>query len=130
MCLFHDAHETRLGDLNNLQQGYLTIDTDQIWTDIENLSPLGKEVHSLHKEFDEKESNESFLARDADRLELLFFLKEQYDLGNPRALEWFANAEKKLLTAEAKSLAQELKEKKADDWWKMRCSKQSPIRKE
>ncbi|MGH2611474.1 MAG: HD domain-containing protein [Rhabdochlamydiaceae bacterium] len=130
MCLFHDAHETRIGDLNYLQQGYLSVDTDQVWADIENLSLLGREVRSLHNEFEEKESNESLLAKDADKLELLFFLKEQHDLGNPRALEWFTNAEKKLLTAEAKSLAQELKERKADEWWKMRFSKQRPIRRE
>lgn len=130
MCIFHDASETRIGDLNYLQQLYLSVDTDQIWADIENLSSLGSKIHSLNDEFEKKVSNESLLAHDADILELLFFLKEQHDLGNPRALEWFANAEKKLLTIEAKSLAGELKERKADEWWKMRFSKQRSALKE
>lgn len=120
MCLFHDAPETRTGDLNYLQQGYLSIDTDQVWADIENLSPLGSKIHSFCSEFDQKMSNEALLAQDADKLELLFFLKEAHDLGNPRALERFVNAEKKLITAEAKSLAKEMKQRKADEWWKVK----------
>jgi DNA-binding SARP family transcriptional activator len=92
---------------------------EKLWTDIENLSPLGAEVHSLNNEFAEKASNESILAQDANKLELLFFLKEQHDLGNPRALEWLANAEKALTNQEARSLAKEIKDRKADQCWKM-----------
>ncbi len=123
MCLFHDAPETRTGDLNYLQRSYLSVDTERVWEDIENLSPLGASIHALSDEFDGKLSNESLLAQDADQLELLFFLKEQHDLGSSRALEWFNNALKRLITPEAKQLAEELTERKADEWWKLRVHK-------
>ncbi len=119
LCLFHDAHEARIGDLNYLQQRYLSVDTARLWTDTESLSYLGQQRHSLQDEFEKKITNESLLAQDADKLELLFFLKEQHDLGNPRALEWFRHAEKMLMTQEATLLAKEIWERKADEWWKI-----------
>jgi putative hydrolases of HD superfamily len=77
----------------------------------------------MNEEYEKKASPEAILAHDADTLELIFFLKEQYDLGNPRAWEWLINAEKRLITKEAKILAAEMKDRKADDWWKMRTAK-------
>jgi putative hydrolases of HD superfamily len=123
LCLFQDAHQARTGNLNYLQQQYISIDRDRVWADIENLSPIGSKIHAFNHELEEKKSNESLLAHDADLLELLFFLKEQHDLGSPRALEWFEYSENRLITAEAQSLAQELKERKADEWWKKTFSK-------
>ncbi|HEY2810246.1 MAG TPA: HD domain-containing protein [Rhabdochlamydiaceae bacterium] len=124
LCLFQDAHETRTGNLNYLQQKYLTIEKNRVWADIENLSQIGSKIHAFSHEFEERKSYESLLASDANVLELLFFLKEQQDLGNPRAVEWFEYSENRLITAEAQSLARELKERKADAWWKKAFSKQ------
>jgi putative hydrolases of HD superfamily len=120
MCLFHDAPETRTGDLSYLQQKYLIENSSELWKDIKALSPLGEKVSTLCRDFDQKESNEALLAHDADKLELLFYLKEQHDLGNPRAMEWFEHAEKRVTTPEAKALVEELKKRKADEWWKQR----------
>ena len=106
--------------MNLLQQIYVSVDEKQIWNDIEKLSPLAKKMYELYKEFVEGKTPESILTKDACTLELLLFLKEQHDLGNPRAKEWFDNAKKWIQTDEGEKFADEIENTKADEWWKRR----------
>ncbi len=127
LCLFHNIYKTRTGDYNYVQQGYVSVDFEKLKADIETLSPIGKNLFSLVQESHMLTSNESILAHDASTLELLFFLKEHIDLGNTRAIEWFQNALKTVITREARILAQELETSTSDDWWKKRSTKPSHL---
>lgn len=54
---------------------------------------------------------------DADILELILFLKEQYDIGNERANTWIPSAIKKLKTKEGKKLGEKIIKTDSDRWW-------------
>jgi putative hydrolase of HD superfamily len=60
---------------------------------------------------------EAKLAKDADRLEWLMALKEQYDTGNARAASWLPSALKRMDTDIAKQLGEKIMTTPSDNWW-------------
>lgn len=118
LCLFHDLPESRIGDLNNVQKRYVTPNLDKAVEDIRTGSPLGPEVAKWIEEYESGESLESQIAHDADQIELMLVLKQEIELGNPRAQEWFQNALTRVKTAGAKQIANEILQTPSDDWWK------------
>jgi len=117
MCLFHDIHEARTGDRNYVNKRYVHIDEDRAIGDMTHGIPFGDEIISLTREFNDGESLESSISRDADQLDLILELKEQQDLGNRYAGEWLYYAEKRLLTENAKKMAQEILKTDSTEWW-------------
>jgi putative hydrolase of HD superfamily len=117
MCLFHDLHEARTGDHNYVNKRYVQVYEDKAIQDLAHKLAFGDEIISLTREFNEGESLEARISRDADQIDLILELKEQQDLGNKSAGEWLYYAEKRLLTETAKSLAKEVKNIKFTDWW-------------
>ena len=118
MCLFHDVEESRTGDLNYLQQRYVTSQDETALAHSVNDLPVKNGILSLVSEFEQLDSPESLAAKDADTLELLLFLKEELDKGNPQAAEWMVHARKRLKTALAESLAAEIEQTHYTEWWK------------
>lgn len=117
LCLLHDLPESRIGDLNYVQKRYIQPDLEKALGDIQKASPFGDEVVKWIEEYEKGESLEAKLAHDADQLELLLMLKHAQELGNPRALDWFQNAYKRLYTSLAKEIANEILETDSDAWW-------------
>lgn len=77
------------------KKSYVKWDSKKLWEDEkESYSIMGTKVESLWKELKEGKTYKAQLAKDADTLELLLFLKEQQDIGNVRAQEWFKNGKK------------------------------------
>src|SRR3989344_774255 len=74
-------------------------------------------VFDTIKEYEERQSRESVLVKDADNLEWILALKEEVDTGNTRALKWISSAVKRLKTPFAISLAKEIMETDSNDWW-------------
>lgn len=117
MCLFHDLEEARTGDLNYLQQAYVRSDDEKaLMHSVEGL-PIEKEVMELIEEFSAQETAESKIAKDADVLELLFFLKEQKDKGNQQAENWIRTTVKRLKTDLAKKIFDSASEQMYYEWW-------------
>lgn len=117
MCLFHDLEEARTGDLNYLQQAYVESDDEKaLRHSLEGL-PIEGEVLELIKEYSALESMEAKTAKDADVLELLFFLKEQRDKGNPQADNWIRNAVSRLQTDLAKEIFESAGDIMHYEWW-------------
>ncbi len=117
MCLFHDIEETRTGDLNYLQQMYIKSDDERALKDLLNGLPIKDEIETILKEYAKLETLEAKIAKDADSLELILFLKEQLDKGNPQAQNWINSARKRLITETAKELCVEIENGRYYNWW-------------
>jgi putative hydrolase of HD superfamily len=117
MCLLHDLHESRISDLNYVHQKYTDRHEERALEDLTKTLPFGPEMADLVKEYEARETMESRLAKDADRLEWLMALKEQYDVGNTRAMSWLDSAIKRMDTDIAKQLAEKILKTPSDNWW-------------
>jgi putative hydrolase of HD superfamily len=117
MCLFHDFHEARTGDHNYVNKKYVKVDEDRAVQDLSDGLPFGDDIVSLTREFNEGDSLEARISRDADQLDLILELKEQQDLGNRSAKDWLGYALKRLQTDSAKELAEEAMRTEYTDWW-------------
>lgn len=117
MCILHDFAEGRASDLDYVHQKYVTVEENRARHDLAVTLPFGDDMEKTMKEYEEKQSPEAILAKDADQLEWIISLKEQMDIGNARAESWIDSAVKRLKTDIAKELAAEILSTESDDWW-------------
>ncbi|MBI2038658.1 MAG: HD domain-containing protein [Candidatus Niyogibacteria bacterium] len=117
MCLFHDISESRISDLNYVHQKYTERLEEKAHADLANSLPFGKELKKLIDEYEERKSKESLLTKDADSIEFLLSLKEQWDIGNTKAKTWIPSLLKRLQTREGKMIAKAVMKTDSDRWW-------------
>ncbi|MBW2029962.1 MAG: HD domain-containing protein [Deltaproteobacteria bacterium] len=117
MCLFHDLPEARTGDHNYVNKRYVQVDEEGALRDLAAKLPFGGEIISLVNEFNNGDSLEASIARDADQIDLIVELKEQKDLGNRYAQEWLGYALKRLNTQSAQEMAREVLNTDSTEWW-------------
>ena len=117
MCLLHDLHEARTGDLNYMNKKYVKVDEEKAIEDLTDTLPFGDDIKNSVEEFNSGKTKEALLANDADQLDLILMLKENKDLGNKYADEWISFALKRLKTDTAKKLAEEILETDSTHWW-------------
>lgn len=118
MSLLHDFPEARTGDLNYVNKQYVEAKEDLIIDDLKNSTPLGKQMAAILEEYHNNVSIESQIVHDADQLELMLVLKELHEMGNERAMEWFAKAQQRLTLNPSKTLAKTILTTPSDEWWK------------
>lgn len=117
LCLFHDLPEARTGDLNYVNKRYVKSNELMVIEELKVKNSLGVQIAGYLTEFIDNRTIESHLAHDADQLEMLLVLKELYDVGNPRAMDWFAIVMERLQTNTAKMLAETIRTTPSDEWW-------------
>lgn len=117
MCLLHDLHEARTGDLNYMNKKYVTADEEKAVSDLADGLPFGEDIKRMISGFNCADTREAQLANDADQLDLILMLKENKDLGNKYADEWIGFARKRLKTETAKRLAEEILNTDSTHWW-------------
>lgn len=117
LALFHDISESRISDLNYVHQKYTERLEDKAHQDIADSLPFGADVKELIDEYEDRETTESIIVKDADNLEFIISLKEQCDIGNKRAEAWIPSALKRLKTKEAQQLGEVLMTIDSDRWW-------------
>jgi putative hydrolase of HD superfamily len=86
MAAFHDLPETRTGDSNWHQKEYMTQDKEKAWES--QLELLGRDMDELKKvlkEYRNRKTLESKIAKDADNIEYVLSLKEMELQGNQEA---------------------------------------------
>ncbi len=124
MCLLHDMGEIRSNDRNWLQKRYVKVFDEEI--DKEQLGDLPyKDLKFLIKEYTERESKESILAKDADLLDQILLLREYEWQGNKEAGVWLrgkgknkGNAQlKKLKSVSAKKIGAVIYKERPSSWW-------------
>lgn len=117
MCLFHDISEARISDLNYVHQKYTERKEKEAVNDLVQSVPFGEEIEKIIEEYEQRDTKEAKLAKDADNLEFLLSLKEQTDIGNQRAESWIPSLLQRLITEEAKDLANTITKTDSDRWW-------------
>ena len=117
LCLMHDLPEARTGDLNYVNKKYVTVDEKKAVRELAEPLFFGAEIEESIDEFNERETKEALLARDADQLSLILQLKECGDLGNRYSGEWIRFAVLRLATENARKLAEEILDTDSSHWW-------------
>ena len=117
MCFLHDIAESRMSDLNYVHQKYVTSHEEKVLDDLAATLPFGNDVRKTVEERNEGKTREAMIAKDADQLEWILSLKEQFDNGNSKAKDWQIPALKRLKTEVARLLAQKILEGHVDNWW-------------
>jgi putative hydrolase of HD superfamily len=115
--MFHDLPEARTGDQNYVNKKYVDVDINKAVEDMASPLQFGQEITELIKEFEEGNSEEARIARDADQLEFVLALKEWKDIGNAYAEEWLEFSLKRLHTDTARELAKVILETDSSLWW-------------
>jgi len=117
ICLVHDLPEARTGDMNYVNKKYVTVDEGKAVRELTATLFFGDEIKSSIEEFNEKQTKESLIARDADQLALLLQLKEHEDLGNKYSSDWIEFVVQRLCTENAKKLAEQILKTDFSQWW-------------
>jgi putative hydrolase of HD superfamily len=117
MCLVHDLTEARIGDLNSVQKRYLTADEDKALADTIRGLPFGGSLAELVREFNEGQTREARLARDADQIAFLLDLKTLSDIGYTMPHKWLSPIIKRLKTETGKRLVDHILDTDWDSWW-------------
>ena len=117
LVMFHDLPEARTADHNYVNRKYVTEDLNRVLEDGTREWAHGAEIAAYIREFEAGETPTARIAKDADQLELLVFLKKQRDLGNTQADDWVTSLLARLKTDAGKQLAQEILSTRWDRWW-------------
>ncbi len=117
LALFHDLPEARTGDLNYVNQKYVTADEDAAAAAMTEGLPFAEELRELLAEFRAQATREAQLARDADHLEMILELRQRLDEGNPNAADWLRFALQRLRTDIGQELAARIAEADSTSWW-------------
>ncbi len=120
MAVFHDIPETRTGDANWAQKPYVQHDEDKAI--FEQLGPYGRSTEDILeylKEYEERNTMEAKIAKDADILEYILSLKELEMTGNKEAtrrLESDNTDPSYMYTDIGKEYAREIKKSDPTKW--------------
>ena len=121
MVLIHDNGEIRIGGHHKVAARYFNTKAAEHQAFGDQLEELGDGVAEKWKkyfnEFENRNTKEGIIAKDADWLEQAFQAKEYSDLGYKSAEDWIKNVEKALETKSAKLLLAQMKKVKFTDWW-------------
>ena len=117
MCLVHDLPEALIGDMNYVQKQYVATDEQKAVRDTVRNLPFGDSLAELLREFEEGETVEARLAKDADQLALVLELKALKDTGYEAPQKWLPHVLKRLKTETGKKIAESIMETGVDDWW-------------
>ncbi len=132
MALVHDLGESRTGDVNQVQSIYVQADDDAAMRDIFAETPLAGEMLALWDEYEQRESIESRIVKDADNLDCEFELGEHTMRGGTveRALrpDREARVKPKLFTEAARQLWERRQSEAASDWYVRGPNRFHPVR--
>lgn len=122
MVLIHDNGEARIGDQDKLSARYFNTEKAEhnaIGEQLENLETGVRQTWLKYfDEFENRNTKEGIIAKDADWLEQAFQAKEYVDLGYEAAQDWIDNVEKALETDSAKKILKDMKNTKFTGWWR------------
>lgn len=116
MALFHDLHETRIGDFNYVNRIYNSRNAQLAMEHALHGTGLNGVLQWWH-ELEAEQSLEACLVHDADQLDLILNLKQEQDLGNPYAAKWLDCALPRLRTSIGRDLAEVILCTDHTEWW-------------
>lgn len=124
MALLHDTKEARSGDHNWIHKRYAKLYEDEIINAQMGELPFS-DFKEIVNEFQNRESKEAIIAKDADLLDEVLLLREYEWQGNKEAQIWLRGKSgekqnkqlKKLQTESAQNLGKQILEQNPSDWW-------------
>src|SRR6266700_2319754 len=119
LCLLHDAHETRIGDVPSVGRAYVTTAAPEAVTAHQTATMpdgIAKVVQDLAAEYEAAETRESRLAHDADKIETLLQAIE-YEAQGHDAAAWRETSLAALRTDSGRQLAQAIGSADPHGWW-------------
>lgn len=121
IVMIHDNAETRIGDQDKVAARYYSNKEAEQKAFSEQLEGLSKEIEEKWQkyfdEFEERNTKEGIVARDADWLEQAFQAKEYINTGYRAAQKWIDNVEKAVETKSAKEIIAKMKDTEFTDWY-------------
>lgn len=121
MLILHDNGEGRIGDQNKIGARYFSkkdSEKNAFHDQIEGMdAKIEEKWRKYYDEFENRNTKEGVVAKDADWLETAFQAKEYVDLGHDSAWDWIDNVEKAVETDSAKKIIARMRETKFTDWW-------------
>ncbi|MBI5358511.1 HD domain-containing protein [Candidatus Amesbacteria bacterium] len=119
MCLTHDISEVRSGDQNWVHKKFVKVFEDEIINSQMEDLPDKAGVKKIIKEYQERKSLESKIAKDADLIDQILLLKEYEWQGNQEAQRWLKGKAiiSLLSTASSKKLVSKIYQQNPSDWW-------------
>ena len=118
MCLLHDAHETRIGDVPSVGRAYITTAVPEAVTAHQTSGmpdEVAKVVQDLTAEYEATETAESRVAHDADKIETLMQAIEYQAQGHDTSA-WRETSLAALRTDSGRQLAQAIGSA-SPQWW-------------
>jgi putative hydrolase of HD superfamily len=122
ICLVHDITESRIGDHHKVNARYMNTDEAEMKVLDDQLALLPQKLadkwRGYTEEYNNRNTKEGIVAKDADWLEVALTAKEYLELGYKGAQEWIDNVEKALETDSAKQILKLAKESDfINSWW-------------
>jgi len=121
MLIIHDNAEIRIGDQHKIASRYYSNKQAENKAFADQLDSLGEVIKNkwagYFKEYENRNTPEGIIAKDADWLEMAFQAKEYIDTGYNSAWDWIKNVEAALETKSAKKILKEMKKTEFTDWW-------------
>lgn len=122
MIMIHDNPETRISDQHKVGARYIYTGKAEFQIIDEQTDLLDEKIKEkwvgYFNEFEERNTKEGIVAKDADWLEQAFQAKEYVDQGYKSAENWIDNIEKALETKSAKKILDEMRKTPFTEWWK------------
>lgn len=119
LCLMHDVHESRIGDVPSVGRAYVTTAVPEAVTAHQTSGmpdEIAKVFQGLTAEYEAAETLESKVAHDADKVETLLQASE-YRTQGYSAEAWQDTSIQALRTESAKQLAQAITTSDPRGWW-------------
>lgn len=119
LCLMHDVHESRIGDVPSVGRAYVTTAVPEAVTAHQTSGmpdEVAKMFQELTAEYEATETLESKVAHDADKVETLLQASE-YRTQGYSAEPWQDTSIQALRTESAKQLAQAITASDPRGWW-------------
>lgn len=119
LCLMHDVHETRIGDVPSVGRAYVTTAVPQAVTSHQTAgmpNELASMFQEVTAEYEDTATLESKVAHDADKIETLLQATE-YATQGYQSEPWQDTSIQALRTESAKLLAQAITTSDARGWW-------------
>ncbi len=121
MTLFNDIHEARINDLHKMGHYYIDFKDAERKVFKDQVKFLDEkiklELECFRREYEDQQTKEGIVARDADILECLVQAKEYVEHGYPGAQKFFNRAPGYLKTKTAKKMWQQIKSWDPSSWW-------------
>jgi putative hydrolase of HD superfamily len=130
LCLMHDAHETRIGDVPSVGRAYVTTAVPEaVSTHQTSAMPesAAQAIQELVAEYEATETLESRVAHDADKIETLIQAVE-YQAQGYNTSAWRESSIAALRTDTGRQLAQAINSTDSHSWWSAFASSYSELR--